>query len=78
MLGYITDPAAPGGRLEGFRIYTTGEETFGEDLATLARMIADGRLNPQLGVVRDWSQTVEAVDALRSRQATGKVVLTRG
>jgi NADPH2:quinone reductase len=70
--------AQPGGRLEGFRIYTTGEETFGEDLATLARMIADGRLNPQLGVVRDWSQTVEAVDALRSRQATGKVVLTRG
>src|SRR6266536_1401830 len=70
--------AQPGGRLEGFRIYTTGEETFGEDLATLARMIADGRLNPQLGVVRDWSRTVEAVDALRSRQATGKVVLTRG
>src|SRR6266536_627023 len=35
--------AQPGARLEGFRIYTTGEETFGEDLATLAGMVADGR-----------------------------------
>jgi NADPH:quinone reductase len=69
--------ATPGGALQGFFIYRTGEETFGEDLATLATMVADGRLRPQLGIVRDWSQTVEAVDALRSRQATGKVVLTR-
>jgi NADPH2:quinone reductase len=70
--------AQPGGRLEGFRIYRTGEQTFGEDLGTLAGMVADGRLDPQLGVVRDWSETVEAVDALRSRQVTGKVVVTRG
>jgi len=70
--------AQPGGRLEGFRVYLTGEETFGGDLATLAGMIADGRLDPQIGVVRDWSETVEALDALRSRQSTGKVVLTRG
>jgi len=70
--------AQPGGRLEGFRVYLTGEETFGGDLATLAGMVADGRLDPQLGVVRDWSETVEALDALRSRQSTGKVVLTRG
>jgi NADPH:quinone reductase-like Zn-dependent oxidoreductase len=69
--------AAPGGRLQGFWVYRTGEETFGEDLAALVGLIADGRLSPQLGVVRDWSETVEAVEALRSRQATGKVVLTR-
>jgi NADPH2:quinone reductase len=70
--------AQPGGRLEGFRIYATDEETFGEDLGMLAGMVADGRLDPRLGVVRDWSNTVEALDALRGRQATGKVVLTRG
>jgi hypothetical protein len=69
--------AAPGGRLQGFWVYRTGEETFGEDLGILAGLIADGRLSPRLGVVRDWSGTVEAVEALRSRQATGKVVLTR-
>ena len=69
--------AAPGGRLQGFFVYRTGEETFGEDLATLAELVADGRLEPQLGMVRDWSDTTAAVEALRSRQATGKVVLTR-
>jgi NADPH:quinone reductase-like Zn-dependent oxidoreductase len=69
--------AAPGGCLQGFYIYRTGEETFGEDLGVLAALVADGRLAPQLGVVRDWSQTVEAVEALRARQAAGKVVLTR-
>ncbi|HZD73495.1 MAG TPA: zinc-binding dehydrogenase [Actinomycetota bacterium] len=68
--------ATPGATLQGFFVYRTGEETFGEDLAILARMVADGRLHPLLGVVREWSHTVEAVDALRSRQATGKVVLT--
>lgn len=44
--------------------------------AALAALIADSRLSPQLGVVRRWSETVEAVEALRSRQATGNVVLT--
>jgi NADPH:quinone reductase-like Zn-dependent oxidoreductase len=68
--------AAPGGRLQGFFIYSTGEETFGEDLGTLAGLVADGRLSPRLGVVRDWSQTTEAVAALRARQVAGKVVLT--
>jgi NADPH:quinone reductase len=69
--------AAPGGRLEGFFLYSTGEETFAEDLAALLALITDGRLDPLVPVVRDWSETVEAVDSLRSRQATGKVVLTR-
>jgi NADPH:quinone reductase-like Zn-dependent oxidoreductase len=69
--------AAPGGRLQGFWIYLTGEETFGEDLALLAGLVDDGRLSPQLGVVRDWSETVDGVAALRARQVTGKVVLTR-
>ncbi len=69
--------STPGSKLQAFFIYRTGEETFGQDLATLAGLVADGRLDPQLGVVRDWSQTLEAVAALRNRQVTGKVVLTR-
>ncbi len=69
--------AVPGARLQGFFVYATGEETFGEDLATLAGLVADGRLSPQLGAVRDWSETIEAVAALRARRVTGKVVLTR-
>jgi NADPH:quinone reductase-like Zn-dependent oxidoreductase len=66
------------GRLIAFFVYATGEETFGEDLAVLAGLVADGRLRVQKGVVRDWSETREAVQALRDREVTGKVVLTVG
>jgi NADPH:quinone reductase-like Zn-dependent oxidoreductase len=69
---------APGGRLQGFFVYSTGEETFGEDLALLGRLVADGALTPQVGTPRDWRQTPAAVESLRSRQATGKLVLVRG
>ncbi len=48
----------------------------GEDLATLAALVADGRLRPHLGSVRDWSELPETLDALRLRQIRGKAVLT--
>jgi hypothetical protein len=32
---------------------------------------------PQLGLVRDWQQLPEALDALRERRVLGKAVLTR-
>jgi NADPH:quinone reductase len=64
------------GRLVGFFVYQTGEETFGEDLAALAALVADGRLRVDREVTRDWGETADAVAALRERRATGKVVLT--
>jgi NADPH:quinone reductase-like Zn-dependent oxidoreductase len=63
-------------RLVGFFVYQTGEETFGDDLAALAGLVADGRLRVDREVTRDWSETQPAVAALRERQVTGKVVLT--
>jgi NADPH:quinone reductase len=66
------------GRLIGFFIYRTGEQTFGADLEALAAMVADGRLRVDRGDTRDWSETREALDALRERRVTGKVVLTVG
>ncbi|HKB30839.1 MAG TPA: zinc-binding dehydrogenase [Streptosporangiaceae bacterium] len=68
---------APGARLEGFFIYSSGEETFGRDLAALALLIAEGKLVPQIGAPRNWSATPEAVTAMRRHEATGKVVLVR-
>jgi NADPH:quinone reductase-like Zn-dependent oxidoreductase len=67
---------APGGRLAGFFVYRTGEETFGEDLAVLAEMVADGRLAPAIGEPRDWSQAPAVVAEFRERQGTGKRILT--
>jgi NADPH:quinone reductase-like Zn-dependent oxidoreductase len=63
------------GRLIGFWVYATGEETFGEDLAALAGFVADGRLQVQR-TPRDWSETPNALQALRERSVTGKLVLT--
>jgi len=70
--------AAPGGRLQGFFVYSTGEETFGADLVLLGGMVADGTLSPQVGTPRDWRETPAAVEALRARQVTGRLVLVRG
>jgi NADPH:quinone reductase-like Zn-dependent oxidoreductase len=75
-LGFWEFP--PLARLIGFFVYATGEETFGADLELLAAMVGDGRLQPPVGEIRDWSQAVAAVEALRERAVTGKVVCTLG
>jgi NADPH:quinone reductase len=59
-----------------FYLWATPEETFAEDLGYLARLVGDGRLEVRWNVRRDWAETNDAVEALRDRQATGKVVLT--
>ncbi len=64
------------GRLIGFFVYATGEATFGEDLGVLAGLVADGRLRVDRELTRDWGETGQALQALRDRTATGKVVLT--
>jgi NADPH2:quinone reductase len=53
------------------------EDEKGADLATLARLIAEGRLRPRISLLRDWSETRDVLDALRKRQVRGKAVLTR-
>jgi NADPH:quinone reductase-like Zn-dependent oxidoreductase len=77
-LSFVDFGRGPLARLIGFFLYATGEETFGEDLGFLAGLISDGRLRVEASVSWDWSRTVEAVDALRQRRVTGKVVLTVG
>jgi NADPH2:quinone reductase len=66
---------APLGRLIAFYVYATGEATFGRDLGVLAGLVADGRLRVERST-RHWSETREAIQALRERAVTGKVVLT--
>ncbi|MFH1834354.1 MAG: zinc-binding dehydrogenase, partial [bacterium] len=52
-------------------------ETRGDDLAALIGLVADGRLEPLLGMVRDWKETLTVLEALRERRVRGKAVLTR-
>ncbi|WP_344581030.1 zinc-binding dehydrogenase [Nonomuraea roseoviolacea] len=51
---------------------------YGADLATLVRLVAAGRLHPELGRTADWSRTSEVLVDLRERRIRGKAVLTIG
>ncbi|WP_392671537.1 zinc-binding dehydrogenase [Streptomyces sp. LN785] len=58
--------------------YTTSDATYGQDLAALVRLVASGRLHPEIGSIRDWARTADAIADLRGRRARGNVVLTVG
>lgn len=51
---------------------------YGRDLATLVRLVAEGRLHPEIGRVADWSETAKVLVDLRERRIRGKAVLTTG
>ncbi|MDI2125819.1 zinc-binding dehydrogenase [Yinghuangia seranimata] len=48
----------------------------GPDLATLVRLVAEGRLHPEIGRVADWADTAAVLTDLRDRRVRGKAVLT--
>lgn len=58
--------------------YTTSDATYGQDLAALVRLVSSGRLHPEIGSIRDWARTADAIADLRGRRARGNVVLTVG
>ncbi|WP_407841073.1 zinc-binding dehydrogenase [Streptomyces sp. DSM 116496] len=51
---------------------------YGEDLATLVRLVDRGRLHPEIGRVDDWERTSRTLVDLRERRIRGKAVLTTG
>jgi NADPH:quinone reductase-like Zn-dependent oxidoreductase len=55
--------------------YAATPATDGADLHTLVRLVADGRLHPELGTVAPWQQTAAVVTELRARRIRGNAVL---
>lgn len=51
---------------------------YGPDLTTLLRLVAGGRLHPEIGRTADWSETAEVLIDLRERRIRGNAVLTIG
>ena len=51
---------------------------FGPDLDALARLLAAGRIDPQVGWQGPWDDVDSAVDALLGRRVPGKAVLEVG
>ncbi|MGN5631895.1 zinc-binding dehydrogenase [Streptomyces sp. AC154] len=58
--------------------YTLADTTYAAELATLVRLVAGGRLHPEIGTVRDWSRTAEVIEDIRGRRVRGNAVLTVG
>ncbi|HJQ91560.1 MAG TPA: zinc-binding dehydrogenase [Acidimicrobiia bacterium] len=63
-------------RITAFFVYESGAPpTFGEDLQTLADMVAGGDLHPQIGLEVPWAEANSAFEALANRKVNGKAVL---
>jgi NADPH:quinone reductase len=64
-------------RLQGFELFFGGDP-FGRDLGYLASLVAERKLDPQLGGEMPWEEITEAIDRLRNRDVAGKLALTLG
>jgi NADPH:quinone reductase len=56
--------------------YEDFTEPYGADLAVLVRLVASGRLHPEVGRVADWADTDATLTELRERRIRGNAVLT--
>src|ERR671930_2441001 len=56
-------------------IYWRSGANDADDLATLVRLVAGGRLHPEIGLTADWRETPEALVALTERRIRGNAVL---
>jgi NADPH:quinone reductase len=62
-------------RLQGFELFYGGG-SFGPDLRYLARLVAEGKLDPQLAGAMAWEEIEEAMKRLQNRAVAGKLALT--
>lgn len=67
---------AQNARLQSFFYFTSEpEERFAPDLSLLVSLVADGSLQPRVGVERSWREIAQVAEALRDRRVAGKAVL---
>jgi NADPH:quinone reductase-like Zn-dependent oxidoreductase len=57
-------------------LYTDDPTPVADDLATLVRLTATGRLHPEIGRVVGWQDTPQTIDAIVARMVRGNAVLT--
>jgi uncharacterized protein (TIGR02246 family) len=58
--------------------YLDSATTEADDLETLVWLVEQGRLQPEIGLVDDWTNAAAGIDALIGRQVRGNLVLTIG
>ncbi|HET6509008.1 MAG TPA: zinc-binding dehydrogenase [Baekduia sp.] len=59
-----------------FSYWPDATATDADDLAALVRLVATGRLHPEIGVVEDWSATGEVIVRFLGGEVRGNAVLT--
>ena len=64
-------------RLQGFELFYGGGP-FGPDLGYLARLVDEGKLDPQLAGAMPWDTIEEAMHRLQNREVAGKIAITIG
>lgn len=74
-LNYPDWAEAPQSRIIGLS-HAIPQAEKGADLATLAGFVADGQLQPRLGLTAGWEELRRVLDALRDRDVRGKAMLT--
>ena len=69
--------ALPGAKLYGLRVFDELDRHASgvRDLRFLAECVADGTVDPQIGLVTSWEEAGEALQALIERRVRGKAVL---
>ena len=63
------------GTLRGFILFEPEHESYAEDLALLADLVARGELHPHVGAEEPWEDAAGTVRALLDRHVAGKAVL---
>ena len=63
-----------GATIEAFH-YEISDRTNSADLATLVRLITEGRLHPEIGEMLPWQDTARVVEDIRARRLRGNAVL---
>jgi NADPH2:quinone reductase len=64
-----------GARIQSFFSFKSGTpESFGEDLALLASLVAAGQLHPLIGSDKSWRELAQVMTDLRERRVSGKAV----
>ncbi|TAK69164.1 MAG: alcohol dehydrogenase [Actinomycetota bacterium] len=57
-------------------LYTDDPTPTADDLAALVRLVAAGRLHPEIGRVAGWANTLQTIEAMVTRQVRGNAVCT--
>lgn len=58
--------------------YMDSTATEAEDLATLVRLVKQGHLHPEIGLVQDWAHAAAGIESLLGRRVRGNLVVTIG